>query len=65
GSTDRAIQACRRLMLEACDDVEAGRPPRGSDPETHNMTHSAEAIIPRGAPWRDLTKDLVLPNWTA
>lgn len=65
GSTDRAIQACRRLLLEAADDVESGRPPRGSDPETHNLTHSAEAIIPRGAPWRDLTKDLVLPNWTA
>lgn len=65
GSTDRAIQACRRLLLEAADEVESGRPPRGSDPETHNLTHSAEAIIPRGAPWRDLTKDLVLPNWTA
>jgi phenylpropionate dioxygenase-like ring-hydroxylating dioxygenase large terminal subunit len=63
GSSDNAIQACRRLLAEALDDVEAGRPPRGSDPETHNLHHAAEAIIPRGAPWRDLTKDLVLSNW--
>jgi hypothetical protein len=63
GSTDQAIQACRRLLLEAAEDVEAGRAPRGSEAATHNRAHAAEAVIPRGAPWRDLMKDLVLSNW--
>jgi nitrite reductase/ring-hydroxylating ferredoxin subunit len=63
GSTDHAIQAARRLLLEACDDVEAGRPLRGTDPAVQNVQHAAEAIIPRGAPWRDLTKEIVLSNW--
>jgi phthalate 4,5-dioxygenase oxygenase subunit len=63
GSTDQAIQNLRRLLLEAADDVEAGRQPRGSNPATHNSHHAAEALIPRGAPWRDLTKEIVLSNW--
>ena len=64
GSTDHAIQACRRLLLQACEDVEAGLAPQGSDAAVHNMHHAAEVIIPRGAPWRDFAKDMVLPNWT-
>jgi len=63
GSTDHAIQACRRLLLEAADDVEAGRPLRGTDPAVQNVQHAAEALIPRGAPWRDLTKEIVLSSW--
>ena len=63
GSSDKAIQAARRLLLEACDDVEAGRSPRGADPASHNLHHGTETIIPKGAPWRDLTKDMVLSSW--
>ncbi|HVB06464.1 MAG TPA: Rieske 2Fe-2S domain-containing protein, partial [Acidimicrobiales bacterium] len=63
GSTDRAIQACRRLLLEAADDVEAGRPLRGSDPEAYRHIRSSEALIPRGVPWRDATKEIVQAFW--
>src|SRR6202020_1575627 len=32
GTTDRAIIACRQLLLEAIDDVAAGKAPRGAAP---------------------------------
>jgi phthalate 4,5-dioxygenase oxygenase subunit len=63
GSTDRAIQAARRLLLEAADDVEAGRVLRGADPEAYRHIRSSEALIPRGVPWRDATKEIVQAVW--
>jgi len=63
GSTDRAIQACRSLLLEAADDVEAGRAPRGADPEHAIAIRAGETLIPRGVPWRDATKDLTVAYW--
>ena len=52
GSTDRAIVAMRRLLLEAVRVVEAGGPPKGVDPSTYRnmraVDHYAEseAAIP-------------------
>jgi phthalate 4,5-dioxygenase len=63
GSTDRAIQSCRRLLLEACDDVEAGRPVRGSDPATYRDQRATELLMPRGADWRDAAKELLRTEW--
>ncbi len=63
GSTDRAIQACRRLLLAAADDVEAGRVAPGSDPEVSRGIRSSEALIPIGVPWRDATKEIVQAVW--
>ena len=63
GSTDRAISACRELLLEACDEVEAGRSPKGSDPDAYREIRAGETIIPRGVPWRDAVKDLLVTNW--
>ena len=63
GSTDRAISACRELLLEAADSVEQGRSPRGTDPESYRTTRAGEMIIPRGVPWRDATKDLTEAIW--
>jgi phthalate 4,5-dioxygenase len=56
GSTDRAIQAVRRLLLEATDEVAAGRSPRGTDPEHYQHVRATEILIPRGTPWRDASK---------
>ena len=63
GSTDRAIQAARELLLEAADDVEEGRSPKGTDPDRYRTTRAGEMLIPRGVPWRDATKDLTEAYW--
>jgi phthalate 4,5-dioxygenase oxygenase subunit len=63
GSTDRAIQTCRDLLLEAADVVSAGNAPRGIDPETSSSIRAGELLIPRGLPWRDATKEIVETHW--
>jgi phthalate 4,5-dioxygenase len=63
GSTDRAIQSCRQLLLEACEDVAAGRPLRGTNPDSYRGTRGAELVIARGTPWRDAAKELILAEW--
>jgi phthalate 4,5-dioxygenase oxygenase subunit len=63
GSSDRAIQSCRELLVEAMDDVEKGVAPRGSDAETSSAIRAGEMIAPRGVPWRDATKELTETHW--
>ena len=56
GTTDRAVIALRKLLLEACDDVEAGRAPRGVDPATSRTVRALDHYIPAGADWREALK---------
>jgi phthalate 4,5-dioxygenase oxygenase subunit len=63
GSSDKAIQTFRKLLFEAADDVEAGRSVRGADPQTHSGMRGADAIVPRGTPWRDISKEMVQAQW--
>jgi phthalate 4,5-dioxygenase oxygenase subunit len=63
GSTDRAIQSCRELLLEAADAVAHGRNLRGTDPEAYAGVRASEALIPRGAQWRDAMKDALIATW--
>ena len=64
GSTDMAIQTCRRLLLEAADEVEAGRDPRGIDPTAAKDWRGADVLVPRGTEWRDVAKEATLASWT-
>jgi phenylpropionate dioxygenase-like ring-hydroxylating dioxygenase large terminal subunit len=63
GSTDRAIQSARDLLLEAANDVETGKTPRGTDPATYAYVRPGELIMARGTPWRDATKDILETVW--
>ena len=63
GSTDMAIQAERRLLLQAMDDVAASKPPKGTDPEGYRGTRAADMLVPRGSDWREVSKDAVLAYW--
>ncbi len=63
GSTDLAIQTCRRLMLQATDEVAAGHTPRGVHPDTHRNVRGADMMVPRGSDWRDISKDQTTAHW--
>jgi phthalate 4,5-dioxygenase oxygenase subunit len=58
GSTDLAISTARRLLLEAVDDVEQGRPPRGSDPADHRAVRAGDLLMSDDADWRETSKDV-------
>ena len=63
GSTDRAIQSARRLLLEAADDVEQGKSPRGADPENHYDIRGSDMLVVRGTDWRDASKEATKSQW--
>ena len=56
GTSDRAIIAMRQLMLEATDDVEAGRSPRGSQPDSYRAVRPVDGYVSSTAEWRDALK---------
>jgi hypothetical protein len=56
GTSDRAIIAMRQLLLEATDDVEAGRVPRGAEPQTYRGVRPVDGIIENTANWREALK---------
>jgi nitrite reductase/ring-hydroxylating ferredoxin subunit len=61
GRTDVAIIATRRLLSEACDEVERGRPPLGSRLE-HITARPAEMLLPADLPWLEAMREhLVAP----
>jgi len=51
GTTDKAIIACRQLLLEAVDAVAAGQAPRGIDPSTYERVRPYDAVVPPGKTW--------------
>ncbi len=63
GSTDMAIQAARRLLLQAADDVAAGVAPKGSEPAAYRSTRAGDMLVPRGSDWREASKEAVLAFW--
>jgi phenylpropionate dioxygenase-like ring-hydroxylating dioxygenase large terminal subunit len=63
GTTDKAIIACRRLLLEATYDVAEGVTPRALVPETASGVRGADLIVPRGVPWRDAMKEALTAVW--
>jgi phenylpropionate dioxygenase-like ring-hydroxylating dioxygenase large terminal subunit len=63
GSTDMAIQVCRRLLLEAADAVEAGQSPRGTEPDSYRALRGADMVIQQGVEWRDVSKAETLAHW--
>jgi hypothetical protein len=52
GPADRAVIQARRLLLEMVKAVAEGGVPRGIEP-TYATLAAAEAVLPRGADWRE------------
>ena len=57
GTSDRAIIVMRQLLLEAMNDLEAGRPLRGADPQTYSHVRAVDLVIPPAPDWREALKD--------
>jgi phenylpropionate dioxygenase-like ring-hydroxylating dioxygenase large terminal subunit len=62
GTADLAIIQARRLLLEACTDVEQGRYPLGSQ-LAEVPVRAAEMLIPADQPWYESMKDELAARW--
>ena len=63
GSTDRAIQACRRMLLRLMDDLEQGKAPQGTEPESYREVRGADALVPHGTDWREAAETMTVAGW--
>jgi phthalate 4,5-dioxygenase len=63
GSTDRAVQTARQLLLDAIDDVAAERDPRGVDPASYRGVRGGDMFMPKGGDWREASKEIVVARW--
>jgi phthalate 4,5-dioxygenase len=52
GTSDKAIIACRQLLLEAIAGVERGVSPRGTDSASYREVRPYDAVLARGKDWK-------------
>lgn len=57
GTSDKAIIACRQLLLEAIAKVEAGEAPRAVDPASYERVRPYDSIIPHDRAWETAFAD--------
>ena len=57
GSTDKAIIALRRILLDAIDEFQNGIDPPGVDPNTYRDVRAADIIVPKDIPWQEAGKE--------
>jgi phthalate 4,5-dioxygenase oxygenase subunit len=63
GTSDKAIVAMRRLMLDAVRDAERGALPRGVHPDTHRTLRPHDDIIRGDADWRSAFAKDIVAKW--
>ncbi len=63
GTSDKAIVAMRRLMLEAVASVEKGEKPRGLDPESYRNVRPHDNYVEGDAHWRDVFGSEIQAKW--
>jgi phthalate 4,5-dioxygenase oxygenase subunit len=63
GTSDKAIVAMRRLLLEAIKTVEEGGKPRGVDAESYRMVRPHDRMVPKGQDWRDVFEEELKSKW--
>jgi len=63
GSSDKAVVAMRRLLLEAIDSVETGGDPRGLDPSSYRSVRPHDNMVPPGADWRQAFAKELAAKW--
>jgi phthalate 4,5-dioxygenase oxygenase subunit len=63
GSTDKAIIAFRRILLDLIKDLEEGKDPLGTDPSTYRNVRAADLMLPKDTPWQEGAKDQLVARW--
>ena len=63
GTSDKAVVAMRRLLLEAVDAAERGSAPRGLDPASCRAVRPFDNIVPPGTDWRDAFAKELTAKW--
>jgi phthalate 4,5-dioxygenase oxygenase subunit len=63
GTSDKAIVAMRRLLLEAIKLNEQGEMPRALAPETYRTIRAYDRVIPREAEWQKAMADDLRAKW--
>ena len=63
GTSDRAIVAMRRILIEAVSAVERGEHPKGREPATYRAIRPHDAVVPPGADWRQTFVGELVAKW--
>jgi hypothetical protein len=63
GSSDKAVVAMRRLLLEALDANETGATLRGVEASTHRAVRPYDHIVPPGEDWRVIFDKELQAKW--
>jgi hypothetical protein len=63
GSSDKAVIAMRRLLLEALDAIEKGSTLRGVDADTHRMVRPYDHMVPPEQDWRIIFEKELQAKW--
>ena len=63
GTSDKAIVAMRRLLLEAITVVDAGGHPRGVDPAAYRALRAWDNIVPKDRDWHEVLAPDLAARW--
>jgi phthalate 4,5-dioxygenase len=63
GTSDKAIIALRRLLLEAIETVERGEAPRGADPAVSRNVRAHDEFVPADRDWKSVFGDALTAKW--
>jgi len=63
GTSDTAIIAMRKILLEATHQVERGEAAPGIDPVAHGGVRPHDGVVPNGADWRESFAEGLAAKW--
>jgi phthalate 4,5-dioxygenase len=63
GTSDKAVVAMRRLMMEAVETAATGGTPRGVDSRTYRAVRPFDHIVPPGEDWRHIFDKELIAKW--
>ena len=63
GTSDKAIVAMRRILLEGIAAAENGGIPRGVDAKTYRTVRPHDRMVPSGQTWKDIFEKELTSKW--